>query len=114
MDFEPLWQQLYDHGASARKEEGTRRYWETLTADQQRVVFTNISNKLKAGKFVQYDPIRAIRENIPKQKAAETLSYADYYARYGTTEEKDGWKMVNPTGRQVVYMKGEWKDFVGR
>ena len=35
----------------------------------------------------------------------QTLSYAEYYARYGTTEEKDGWKMANPTGQKVIYVK---------
>ena len=105
MDFEPLWQQLYEHGANARKEEGTRRFWETLTEEQQRAVFTGISTKLKEGRFVQYDPIRAIRENIPKQTAVQTLSYADYYAKYGTTEPRDGWKMANPTGNRVIYVK---------
>ena len=34
-----------------------------------------------------------------------TLSYKQYYARYGTTMELDGWKMENPTGQQVVYIK---------
>ena len=24
------------------------------------------------------------------------MSYAAYYAKYGTTEERDGWKMVKP------------------
>ena len=35
----------------------------------------------------------------------QTMSFADYYARYGTTEERDGWKMTNPTGNQVIYVK---------
>lgn len=34
-----------------------------------------------------------------------TLSYADYYARYGTTEPRDGWHMENPTGNKVIYVK---------
>ena len=38
-------------------------------------------------------------------KRQQTLSYADYYARYGTTEERDGWKMANPTGQKVIYVK---------
>ena len=38
-------------------------------------------------------------------KKQQTLSYADYYARYGTTEERDGWHMANPTGQKVIYVK---------
>ena len=36
----------------------------------------------------------------------QKMSYREYYARYGTTEERDGWKMENPTGQQVIYVKG--------
>ena len=35
----------------------------------------------------------------------ETLSFADYYARFGTTEPINGWQMTNPTGNQVIYIK---------
>ena len=27
----------------------------------------------------------------------QVMSYNDYYAKFGTTEERDGWKMANPT-----------------
>ena len=37
----------------------------------------------------------------------QEMSYADYYAKFGTTEERDGWKMVNPTGNKVIYVKAE-------
>ena len=73
--FEDLWSLLYDHGASARKEEGTRRYWATLTPEQQDYAFTSISKKLVEGKYVQYDPIRAIRENLPREAQPEPTNY---------------------------------------
>ena len=38
-------------------------------------------------------------------KCRQTMSYAQYYAKYGTTEERDGWKMANPTGQKVIYVK---------
>jgi hypothetical protein len=95
--FNALWPLLYDHGASARKEEGTRRYWATLSPEQQRYVYTTISTKLREDKFVQYDPIRAIKENLPKvKKQKQILSFDAYYDIYHTTEERDGWKMVKP------------------
>ena len=102
--FKALWAMLYDHGASAKKEEGTRRYWVTLSLEQQRQVFTTISTKLREDKFVQYDPIRAIKENIRKEQK-QILSFNDYYTKFGTTEEHDGWHMANPTGNQVIYVK---------
>lgn len=68
MDFHDIWQLLLDHGASPRKEEGTRRFWDTLTPDQQRAAFTTITSKLATRAFVHYDPIRAIKENIWSSK----------------------------------------------
>lgn len=108
MDFNTMWQLLYDHGASAKKEEGTRRFWETLTDKEQQIAFTTITKKLKEKAFVNFDPIRAIRENIWQARSkprTETLSFNDYYTRYGTTEERDGWKMENPTGEKVIYVR---------
>ena len=102
--FNQLWAILYDHGASAKKEEGTRRYWATLTPQQQRQVFTTISTKIKEDKFVQYDPIRAIKENLRRVRSM-TLSFDAYYDKFGTTEERDGWHMENPTGNQVIFVK---------
>ena len=104
MDFEFLWALLYEHGASAKKEEGTRRFWDTLTETEQLHVFNTISTKLKKGKFVHYDPIRAIKENRPREQQ-QILSYNEYYARYGTTLEQDGWRMANPTGQKVIYVR---------
>jgi len=73
--FEQIWELLYEHGASAKKEEGTRRFWDTLTPFQQEQVFTTISTKLREDKFVQYDPIRALKENIPKLPREEPTNY---------------------------------------
>ena len=107
MNFESLWQLLYQHGASDKKEEGTRRFWQTLTPEQQQQVFTTISTKLQEGKFVQYDPIRAIQENLRRLPKSEVLSYAEYYQRFGTTEEQGGWKRVfKPEEQKTIYVKG--------
>ena len=62
--FEELWQALYDHGASGKKEEGARRYWEGLETEQQEWVFSTITDRLQKKKFVHYDPIRAIKEAL--------------------------------------------------
>jgi hypothetical protein len=49
----------------------------------------------------QQDEIQQARS----KPRTETLSYNDYYTRYGTTEERDGWKMENPTGNKVIYVR---------
>ena len=35
----------------------------------------------------------------------QTLSFNEYYKLYGTTAERDGWKMTNPTGNQIMYVR---------
>ena len=103
--FNKLWALLYEHGASAKKEEGTRRYWATLTLHQQQAVLTTISNKLDEGKFVQFDPIRAIKENTPKAQRL-IISAEEYYRRYGTQANQDGWvRTFLPEQQKTIYVK---------
>ena len=61
--FETVWQALVDHGTSKRNHDAAERFWNTLTPKQKDQVYRNIPQKVKEGKFVQYDPIRAIKEN---------------------------------------------------
>ena len=102
--FDYLWQLLYNHGATTTKKADCARLWDTYTPEQQHQLCRTIHNKLQQHKFVQYDPIRAMKENVHQQHQQQ-LSYADYYARYGTTIPQDGWKMINPTGQRVIYVK---------
>ena len=71
IEFNDIWPLLLTNGASPKKEEGTRRYWLTLTDEQQHLAFSNISRKLSERAFVHYDPIRAIKENIWQAKDAQ-------------------------------------------
>ena len=42
----------------------------------------------------------------PRQRRQQTLSYADYYARYHTTEETDGWvRTFLPDQHKTIYIK---------
>ena len=40
-----------------------------------------------------------------REPRQQTLTFKEYYARYGTTLEQDGWRMTNPAGQQVIYVK---------
>ena len=104
-DFQQLWALLRQHGSSAKRETECAALWATYPPDMQQRIYATIRTKLEQGKFVHYDPLRALEENArpPRQ---QTLSYADYYARYHTTEPRDGWQMANPTGNKVIYVKG--------
>lgn len=69
--FETVWQALVEHGTSKRNHDATERFWNTLTQQQKDLVFKNIPWKVKEGKYVQYDPIRAIKENSRKYQLPE-------------------------------------------
>ena len=96
---------LYEHGASAKKKEGTRRYWSTLSSEQQQHALITISRKLEEGRFVQFDPIRAIKENTPKVRKL-VMSAEEYYRRYGTQANQEGWVRTFLKDRQeTIYVK---------
>ena len=73
--FETVWQALVENGTSKRNHDATERFWNTLTPKQKDLVFKNIPWKVKEGKFVQYDPIRAIKENSRKYQLPEPINY---------------------------------------
>ena len=105
-DFQQLWALLRQHGSSAKRETECAALWASYTPEVQQRVYHAIRTKLEQGKFVHYDPLRAMEENArpPRQ---QTLSYAEYYKQFGTTKERDGWQMANPTGQKVIYVKIE-------
>ena len=95
--FETVWNALVENGTSKRNHDATERYWNTLTPKQKDVVYANIPRKVKEGKFVQNDPIRAVKENsrsyqMPEPtncngrglKSGVTYVIAKYKGLYGT------------------------------
>ena len=104
--FDFLWQLVANHGGVAEHYKAElARVWAEYSLEEQRHIYRSIRDKLRADKFVNYNPVRAVQENAPRAKPPQTLSFNDYYTRYGTTEERDGWKMANPTGNCVIYVK---------
>ena len=102
--FDELWALLRQHGSSNKRETECAALWATYMPEMQLRIYETIRTKLEQGRFVHYDPLRAIRENAHAIRQ-QTLSYAEYYARYHTTEPCDGWQMANPTGNKVIYVK---------
>ena len=101
--FNDIWQLLSPKVEYANRKKACYELWISLTENQQDTIFDAISEKLAKGKFVDYNPLFAIKNHC--RQRSQTLSFNDYYTRYGTTEERDGWKMENPTGQQVIYVK---------
>lgn len=96
-EFEPTWQALVENGTSKRNKDATKRFWDTLTPEQQHIAFVNITRKWRENGFLQYDPIRAIKENIRRHQFVGPTNYnglrlkagvryviAKYHGSYGT------------------------------
>ena len=81
-----------------------QQLWESFSSEKQDFVYQIIKEKKERKEFVDYNPLFALKRSYCAPKP-QVLSYADYYSKYGTTEERDGWKMENPTGQKVVYVK---------
>lgn len=83
--FETVWQALVENGSSKRNHDATEHFWNTLSQKQKDLVFKNIPEKVKNGKFVQYDPIRAIKENIRSYQMPEPTNYNGRTLKQGVT-----------------------------
>ena len=104
--FNDLWELLSPRVEYANRRRACYSMWNNLTENQQDALYDSIQDKLSNGKFVDYNPLFAMMNNGPQRPVRQLkLSYADYYAKYGTTEERDGWHMANPTGNRVIYVK---------
>ena len=104
--FEEIWALLKPEGEYKRRRGACVRLWQGYEPGRQEAIYARIEGKLARGEFVNENPYFAIEDNAKEIKKRKlVMSYADYYAKYGTTEERDGWKMANPTGNKVIYVK---------
>ena len=82
------------------------RLWETLNAQQQKHIYDSIRSKLEAGKFVHYDPLQAILDNKPKPPKIIVITADEYYRRYRTQADQDGWHRKHlPDQQKTIYVK---------
>ena len=73
--FDKVWKALVEHGSSRKSEEAVRRFWATLSPKQKQLAADNIPRKVLEGKYVQYNPIQAIKENSRKYQLPEPVNY---------------------------------------
>ena len=109
MEFIEIWTLLAPQGEYKRRENACRRLWQGYSPQLQKCIYDAISKAKAAGAEVNDNPYFAIEDAALELKAQlpkrQVLSMADYYAKYGTTSETDGWHMENPTGNKVIYVK---------
>lgn len=101
--FDLIWQLLNPQAQYANRKRACYDMWQSFSEDKRNRIIEAIKDKQAKGKFVDYNPYFAIKRN--SQEQMQTLSFNEYYTRFGTTEERDGWKMANPTGNKVIYVK---------
>lgn len=102
--FNELWELLSPKAEYANRRRACFELWNNLPENRQDVLYETISDKLSKGKFVDYNPLFAMKNNSQEPRR-QTMSFNDYYSKFGTTEEQDGWHMANPTGNKVIYVK---------
>ena len=105
--FSDLWQLLYDHGSSNYYKPQCNQIWDELSPARKQRLYDNISGMLRDGRFVSYNPLQAIHDNLPRkeQVRTRTMTYGEYYSTYGTTEETDGWEQRKTPEGKVYYEK---------
>ena len=102
--FDYLWQLLSPKVEFTNRKGACLRLWKTFSEEQQRNICRTIKDKLTKGQFVDYNPYFAILKN--SESIQLTMSFSDYYAKYGTTEECDGWKrQFIPEKQTTIYIK---------
>ena len=107
MDFENFFKLVETHGSVANyHKDECREIWSRLSIEDQNSIFNAIDNKLRAGKFVHFNPVMAIRDNKPRAPVWKILSYDEYVKLKGTDIPKDGWtKKFLPDEHRTIFIK---------
>ena len=110
MNFIDIWDLLSPQGEYKRRENACRRLWQGYSPEMQQRIFDAVSKAKAEGRAIKENPYFAIEDAAialqAKAPRQQTLSYADYYARYHTTEETDGWvRTFLPDQQKTIYVK---------
>ena len=107
MDFQSFWTLVADRGRVAHFYlSECEHLWSTYTPEQQQQIYDAISEKLRTGKFVSFRPNDAILDNAPKAPKIQIISADEYYRRYGTQTNHDGWQRTFlPEQQKTIYVK---------
>ena len=104
--FDYFWQMLEGHGVVERHKTDAAILWDKFSLTQQRYIFRTIRDKIQQGKFVNYNPVLAIKENAPKAPKIQIMSSEDYYRIHHTQANLDGWvRTFLPEQQKTIYIK---------
>ena len=100
-EFNKFWylfgvnEKLFPHRRSC-----TLRLWMEMPREKRAAIIAELE---KNGAPANRNPYFYVQDFV--RPPTLKMTYSEYYRKYGTTEERDGWKMANPTGQQVIYVK---------
>ena len=100
MDFNTYWTLIGGDTNFADRKAAAEKAWYLGSQEKQQAIIHWLQTH---GRYPGRNPYFFILDF--QTKRTQTLTFNEYYAKFGTTEERDGWKMANPTGQKVIYVK---------
>ena len=100
LGFDKYWQGMSPNVEFQDRHAAAQRLWHTTPDDKKQAILDWIKAH---GPYPGRNPYFFILDFQTRRK--QTLTFQQYYAKFGTTSEQGGWKMENPTGNQVIYVK---------
>ena len=103
MDFEQFWDLYNPEPNFNNRKAATQLEWFKCTPEKREAIIEWLQkNRPPQGR----NPYFFVQDFILRVPRPQILSFDEYYARYGTTEEKDGWtKKFLPEERKTIYVK---------
>ena len=98
--FDQFWDLFNPDAEFNNRRRACRTLWENKSEQQRQAIMQFLQSSQQRSSRNPYYFLADFRIRRPK-----TMSYNDYYAKFGTTEEREGWKMVKPekAGDPPVY-----------
>ena len=102
MDFEQYWQLIGGDVHFSDRKAATETLW-AQHPDKHNAIIEWLQQH---GRYPGRNPYFFILDFQVNKKRRQVMSFTDYYAKYGTTEETDGWKrQFIPEEQKTIYVK---------
>ena len=101
MDFEQYWTLIGGNVNYADRKTAAQRAWSLCAPEKKQAIITWLQTH---GRYPGRNPYFFILDFQNKRR--QILSFNDYYARFGTTEEQGGWeRKFLPEQQKTIYVK---------
>ena len=101
MDFEQYWQLIGGSVNFSDRKTAAEKVWSLCPPEKQRAIIAWLQTH---GRYTGRNPYFFILDF--QIKRSQVLTMNEYYTRFGTTEEQDGWRReFRPEEQRTVYIK---------